>query len=56
MVNGVYITGMAVHYAGYQILVSFKDRVRMYFILMDKLKTVKETVLKACKNIQVFKH
>lgn len=43
---------MAVHYSGYQLLVSFKDRVRMYFILMDKLKQCKETVLKACKNLK----
>mmetsp|Transcript_15032 Transcript_15032/g.16277 ORF Transcript_15032/g.16277 Transcript_15032/m.16277 type:complete len:1892 (-) Transcript_15032:105-5780(-) len=42
----------ALHTSGFQVLVSFKDRIRMYNILMDKIKFHRETVLKNCKCIR----
>jgi len=42
----------AFHSSGFSLLVSFKDRIRMYNVLMDKLKTYKETVLKNCKVLK----
>ena len=46
---------VAFHTAGFQLLVSFKDRVRMYNVLMDKLKPCRETVVKQCKVLK-FSH
>jgi WD40 repeat protein len=40
---------VTIHANGFQLLVSFKDRIRMYNVLMDKLKMAKETILKNCK-------
>ena len=37
---------VAFHPNGFQVLVSFKDRVRLYNVLMDKLRQCKETILK----------
>lgn len=45
----------AIHSAGFQALVSFKDRVRLYNVLMDKLKPYKETIMKNCKCLK-FSH
>jgi len=36
-------------YSGFQALVSFKDRIRLYNVMMDKLRYCKETILKNCK-------
>jgi WD40 repeat protein len=36
-------------------LVSFKDRVRMYNIVVNKLKAYQETILKSCKDLK-FSH
>jgi len=46
---------VAISATGFQILVSFKDRIRLYNILMNKLKFCKETVLKNTKCIK-FSH
>lgn len=48
---GCYVA-VAMHASGYQTLVSFKDRVRMYNIVMDKLKYYKETIVKSCKDLK----
>lgn len=45
----------AMHPNGFQCLISFKDRVRLYNILLDKLRVAKETVLKNCKCLK-FSH
>eukprot|EP01038_Epipyxis_sp_PR26KG_P006221 gene6221-8573_t len=45
----------AFHSSGFQVLVSFKDRIRMYNVLMDKLKPYREAVLKNCKCLK-FSH
>ena len=37
---------VAFHPNGFQVLVSFKDRVRLFNVLMDKLRQCKETILK----------
>jgi WD40 repeat protein len=43
---------VALHSSGFQVLVSFKDRVRMYNVLMDKLRPYKETVQKMCREVR----
>jgi hypothetical protein len=42
----------AVHNNGFQVLISFKDRIRLFNILMDKIKFYRETVLKNCKCLR----
>ena len=46
---------VAAHSSGFQVLVSFKDRVRLYNVLLDKLKPYRETVLKNAKCLK-FSH
>lgn len=46
---------VACHPAGFQVVISFKDRVRMYNVLNDKLKMCRETVLKNTKVLK-FSH
>ena len=43
---------LSVLYTGMQVLISFKDRVRLYNILHDKLRVYRETSLKSCKEIK----
>lgn len=43
---------VAFHPSGFQILVSFKDRIRSYNVLIDKIKPYRETVLKNCKCLK----
>ena len=43
---------VACHPAGFQIIVSFKDRVRCYNVLMDKIKPCRETVLKNSRALK----
>lgn len=43
---------VAVHHNGFQVLVSFKDRVRLYNVLLDKLKQYKEVIQKLCKELK----
>ena len=43
---------VAFHNSGFQILVSFKDRIKLYNVLLDKLKQSKETILKNCKCLK----
>jgi hypothetical protein len=42
----------ALHSSGFQVLVSFKDRIRLFNILMDKIKQYRETVIKNCKCLK----
>ena len=44
-------TAVALHPAGLQVAVGFKDRVRMYNILWDTLRAFKELPLKHCKEV-----
>ena len=37
---------------GFQVLVGFKDRVRLYNILSDKFKLYRETLQKSCKELK----
>lgn len=46
---------VGMHPSGFQMLVSFKDRIRLYNLLIDKLRPYKETVCKNCKELQ-FSH
>lgn len=43
---------VAFHSSGFQVLVSFKDRIKMYNVLIDKLKPSKEAILKNCKCLK----
>ena len=43
---------VAFHSSGFQVLVSFKDRIKLYNVLMDKLKPSKEAILKNCKCLK----
>jgi hypothetical protein len=43
---------VAFHSSGFQVLVSFKDRIKLYNVLMDKLKQSKEAILKNCKCLK----
>lgn len=43
---------VAFHSSGFQVLVAFKDRIKLYNVLMDKLKQSKEAILKNCKCIK----
>jgi hypothetical protein len=40
------------HPSGFQVLVSFKDRVRLFNLLVDKLKPYKEVILKNAKELK----
>jgi WD40 repeat protein len=39
--------------SGFQVIVSFKDKIRMYNILQDKLRQFRETSLKGCKELKL---
>jgi len=41
---------LAMHPSGFQLLVSFKDRVRLFNILVDRLQGYQEVILKNCKE------
>lgn len=43
---------VAFHSSGFQVLVSFKDRIKLYNVLLDKLKQSKEAILKNCKCLK----
>jgi WD40 repeat protein len=43
---------VAFHSSGFQVLVSFKDRIKLYNVLSDKLKQSKEAILKNCKCLK----
>jgi len=43
---------VAVHHTGFQVLVSFKDRVRLYTVLLDRLKLYKEAIQKMCRELK----
>ena len=43
---------VAIHPNGFQLLVSFKDRIKMYNILSNKLRPYKETICKNAKDIR----
>eukprot|EP01039_Chlorochromonas_danica_P002482 gene2482-2720_t len=43
---------VAFHPSGYQILVSFKDRIRSYHVLIDKIKPFRETIVKNAKCLK----
>ena len=38
--------------SGFQVLVGFKDRVRLYNILIDKFKLYRETIQKSCRELR----
>ena len=44
---------VAVMASGFQVIVSFKDKIRMYNILQDKLRHFRETTLKGCKELKL---
>ena len=46
---------MSLHPAGYQIAISFKERVRLYNILQDGLRVLREISMKAA-NVLQFSH
>lgn len=43
---------LAVHPSGFQLIVSFKDKVRLYNIYMDKLQQIQETASKSLKELR----
>jgi WD40 repeat protein len=43
---------LSIHYTGFQVLISFKDRVKLFNILQNKLKQFRELPLKNCKEIR----
>ena len=43
---------VAVHTNGFQVLISFKDVVRLYNILRNNLKAYRETVLRSCQDLK----
>ncbi|OWZ15707.1 WD domain-containing hypothetical protein [Phytophthora megakarya] len=45
-------TTVAVHPSGFQLVVSFKERVRIYQLLQDSLRQLKELPIKACRFSQ----
>lgn len=45
-------TAISMAYSGFQILVAFKERVRLYNVLLDKFKVFKESVIKGCKDLK----
>jgi hypothetical protein len=40
------------HCTGFQVLVGFKDRVRLYHVLLDRFKEYKEATLKNCRALK----
>lgn len=46
---------LAMHPSGFQLIVAFKEKLKLYNILMDKLKFFKETTAKNCRDVQ-FSH
>lgn len=44
---------VAVMASGFQVIVSFKDKLRMYNVLQDKLRLFRETTLKGCKALKL---
>ncbi|POM62153.1 WD domain containing hypothetical protein, partial [Phytophthora palmivora] len=45
-------TTVAVHPSGFQLVVSFKERVRIYQLLQESLRQVKELPIKACRFVR----
>ncbi|KAK1939385.1 Cilia- and flagella-associated protein 57 [Phytophthora citrophthora] len=45
-------TTIAVHPSGFQLVVAFKERVRIYQLLQESLRQVKELAIKACRFIR----
>jgi WD40 repeat protein len=43
---------LSIHYSGFQVLISFKDRVRLFNILQNKLKQFREVPIKNCKEVR----
>jgi len=46
---------LSIHPSGFQVVISFKDRIKLFNILPDKLKPYLETILKASKEIHYSK-
>lgn len=44
---------VAVMASGFQVIVSFKDKIRMYNVLQDKLRLFRETTLKGCRELKL---
>ncbi|KAG7390346.1 hypothetical protein PHYPSEUDO_008174 [Phytophthora pseudosyringae] len=45
-------TTVAVHPSGFQLVVAFKERVRIYQLLQESLRQVKELAIKACRFVR----
>jgi WD40 repeat protein len=48
-------TSVACHPSGFQVLIGFKERVRLYNVLIDSLRPFKDMPLKHCKEVR-FTH
>jgi cilia- and flagella-associated protein 57 len=44
--------GVAIHPSGFQVVVSFKEKVRLYNVFMDKLKMFQEAASKSLKELR----
>ena len=45
-------TAVALHHTGNTVLVAFKDKIRVYHVLVDKLKLYRDVLVKNCKDIK----
>lgn len=43
---------LSIHHSGFQVLISFKDRVRLFNILQNKLRQFREMPIKNCKEVR----
>ena len=45
-------TAVALHHTGNTVLVAFKDKIRAYHVLVDKLKLYRDVLVKNCKDVK----
>lgn len=45
-------TAIALHHTGGQALIAFKDKLRVYHVLVDKLKMFRDVLVKNCRDVK----